>query len=244
MPEVVSIYSQGGSLQECQQAMDDLMLAFYDDFAKYKTRVPTSRLREVFLSVMEQTGGKFVYSRASQNANHEQIREAVELLTLAGLVHPVTHTSANGIPLGAETNPKIRKYLIFDTGILQRFLRLDLSGIMLGETLEQINRGAIAELFAGLELLKSAPCTRPVELYYWQREQKGSQAEVDYVIQCGADPIPVEIKSGVRGAMQSLHVFLSEKKSPYGIRCSLENFGLLPNIRIYPLYGAANLVES
>ncbi|MDR2844001.1 MAG: ATP-binding protein [Candidatus Symbiothrix sp.] len=242
MPEVVATYSQGGSLLDCQAILDDLMLAFYDDFAKYKARVSTSRLREVFLSVTEQTGNKFIYSRASQTTKHEQIKEAIELLSLAGLVHPVIHTAANGIPLGAEVNPKIRKYLIFDTGILQRFLRLDISQILLGETLEQINKGAIAELFAGLEILKAAPCNYPSQLYYWQREQRGSQAEVDYVIQQGAHIVPVEVKAGTRGAMQSLSIFMSEKKTPFGIRCSLENFGLLPNIRIYPLYAVSQLV--
>jgi predicted AAA+ superfamily ATPase len=241
MPEVVAAYAHGGTLQDCQTILNDLMLAFYDDFAKYKMRVPTSRLREVFQSTVEQTGNKFVYARASQTAKHEQIKEAVELLSLAGLIYPVTHTAANGLPLGAEANPKIRKYLVFDTGILQQFLRLDLSQILLSETLEQINKGAIAELFAGLELLKAAPCNYPEQLYYWQREQRGSQAEVDYVIQRGTNIIPVEIKSGTRGAMQSLSMFLSEKKSSYGIRCSLENFGSLPTIRIYPLYAVSQV---
>ncbi|MDR3366411.1 MAG: ATP-binding protein, partial [Prevotellaceae bacterium] len=221
MPEVVAAYAHGSSLHECQMILDDLMLTFYDDFAKYKSRVPTSMLRDVFRSAVEQTGGKFVYSRASQTAKHEQIKKAVELLSLAGLMHPVVHTSANGLPLGAEVNPKICKYLVFDTGILQRFLRLDISQLLLGKTLTQINKGGIAELFAGLELLKAAPCHYPEQLYYWQREERGSQAEVDYVVQRGADVIPVEIKSGTRGAMQSLSIFLSEKKSPFAVRCSL-----------------------
>jgi predicted AAA+ superfamily ATPase len=244
MPEVVATYAKGGTLHDCQTILDDLVIAFYDDFAKYKMRAPTLRLREVFRSAMEQTGNKFVYSRASQTAKHEQIKEAVELLSLAGLIYPVTHTAANRLPLGAEINPKIRKYLVFDTGILQRFLRLDIAQILLGETLDQINKGAIAELFAGLELLKAAPCNYPEQLYYWQREQRGSQAEIDYVVQCGADIIPIEIKSGTRGAMQSLSMFLSEKKSPYGIRCSLENFSLLSNIRIYPLYAISQIKSS
>jgi predicted AAA+ superfamily ATPase len=241
MPEVVATYAQGGSLQECQLILDDLTLAFYDDFSKYKSRVPTSRLRDVFASAMEQTGNKFVYSRASQTAKHEQIKEAVELLSLAGLIHPVTHSSANGLPLGAETNSKIRKFLIFDTGILQRFLHLDISQILLGETLEQINKGAIAELFVGLELIKSAPCNYPAQLHYWQREQRGSQAEVDYVIQRNNDIVPIEVKAGTRGSMQSLSIFMSEKKSQYGIRCSLENFGSLPNILVYPLYAVSQI---
>jgi len=40
--------------------------------------------------------------------------------------------------------------------------------------------------------------------------------------------------------MQSMRLFLSEKKSPFGIRTSLENFGELPDVKIVPLYALGN----
>jgi predicted AAA+ superfamily ATPase len=172
---------------------------------------------------------------------HEQIKEAVELLTMAGLVYPVTHTSANGVPLAAELNPKTRKYIVFDTGIMQRFLGLDIAKILLGDTLTQINKGSVAELFVGLEIVKSMLCYQPAQLYYWQREQRGSQAEIDYIVQRGSEIIPIEVKSGTRGAMQSLYLFMKEKNSARGIRTSLENFGKIGNIDVYPMYGISEL---
>ena len=173
--------------------------------------------------------------------NHWQIKESIELLGLAGVIHPVTHTSANGLPLAAEINTKHRKFLIFDTGIYQRFLRLDLGQLLTAESLEQVNKGVLAELFVGLELLKSAPSNFPIELYYWQREKPGSSAEVDYVVQCNSDIFPVEVKSGTKGSMQSMFQFLSEKKYEYGIRCSMENFGKFQNVKIYPLYAVSRI---
>jgi len=241
MPEVVATYARGGSLLECQQVLDDLTLSLYDDFSKYKERVPASRLREIFASVIHQTGGKFTYSEASQDANHKQIKEGVDLLELAGIIYPVTHTSANGLPLAAGMNTKHRKYLIFDTGIYQRFLKLDLGQLLTAESLEQVNKGALAELFAGLELLKSAPGNNPTQLYYWQREKRGSNAEVDYVVQWNTDIVPIEVKSGTKGAMQSMFQFLSEKEYKYGIRCSMENFGTFQNIKVYPLYAVSHI---
>ena len=241
MPKVVATYARGGSLLQCQQALDDLTISLYDDFSKYRERVPTSRLREVFSSVIRQAGGKFTYSKAAQDSNHLQIRESVELLELAGIIYPVTHSSANGLPLAAEMNAKHRKYLIFDTGIFQRFLKLDLGQLLYADNLEQVNKGALAELFVGLELLKAAPCTNPVQLYYWQREKPGSSAEVDYVVQCNSDIVPLEVKSGTKGSMQSMFQFLSEKNYIYGIRCSMENFGQYQNVKIYPLYGISRI---
>ena len=241
MPKVVATYARGSSLLDCQKVLDDLTISLYDDFSKYKERVPSLRLREIFSSVIRQTGEKFTYSQASQDANHGQIKECIELLELAGIIYPVTHTSANGLPLAAESNIKHRKFLIFDTGIYQRFLRLDLGQLLTAEGFEQVNKGALAELFVGLELIKSAPCTNPMQLFYWMREKQGASAEVDYVVQCNTAIVPVEVKSSARGSMQSMFQFLSEKHYEYGIRCSMENFGSYQNIKVYPLYGVSRI---
>jgi predicted AAA+ superfamily ATPase len=198
----------------------------------------------VFASVIYQTGGKFTYSKASQDLSHPQVKESLKLLELAGIIYPITHTSANGLPLAAEMNTKHRKFLIFDTGIYQRFLRLDLGQLLAAESLEQVNKGALAELFVGLELLKSAPSNFPTQLYYWHREKPGSSAEVDYVVQCNSDIVPIEVKSGTKGSMQSMFQFLSEKQYKYGIRCSMENFGAFQNVNIYPLYAVSRITTS
>jgi len=242
MPEVVSKYVQGYSLTECQQVLDDLIISLRSDFTKYRKRVPGLRLTEVFDSTVQQTGSKFKYSGVVSEANHKQIKEALDLLIMAGLVIPVTHTSANGIPLGAEADIKKRKMLIFDTGVFQRLSGLNIPEILFGESFDPVNKGSIAELFVGLEFLKASSCFNKMDLFYWHREALNSNAEVDYMIQKGRDIIPVEVKSGTKGSMQSLSLFLKEKKREYGIRLSLENFSSYGNIRSFPLYWAAEVI--
>ena len=244
MPEVVSIYASGGSLLDCQNTLDELTETLYNDFAKYKQRVPALRLDEVFSAIIAQTGQKFTYTQAATSANQIQIKESIELLKMAGLVYAVTHSSANGLPLAAETNPRYRKLMILDTGIYQRFLRLDITNLLLEDKFEQINRGALAEMFAGTELVKSQNNRMPAELYYWQREKAGSAAEVDYVIQQGQDLVPVEVKAGTKGAMQSMFLFLTEKQRRYGIRSSMENFGEYQQVQIYPLYAVGKIITE
>lgn len=239
MPEVVRTYIETGSLLKCQYVLDDLVYTFQDDFAKYKKQTNISLLQEVFLSAVHQSGSKFVYNRAATDSNHKQVKEAVAQLQMAGLLIPVTHSSANGIPLGAEVNPKMQKMLLFDTGIFQRLLGLDLATILLD--VDFINKGAIAEMFVGLELLKGADIHERTSLYYWQREAKSSNAEVDYVIQRQCDIIPLEVKSGKKGSMKSMFLFLEEKKRPFGIRLSLENFGKMEQVQIVPLYYAGHI---
>jgi predicted AAA+ superfamily ATPase len=243
MPEVVATYSSGGTLAECMKILDDLMLTYYDDFAKYKKKTPSLLLRQTFKSIAEQTGQKFNYSKISREERHETLKQSVELLVLAGLAYPQNRTSANALPLGAEVNHKFRKFLIFDTGIMLRLLGEDISDILLGETLEQINKGDVAELFAGLELLKNSSSVATDDLYYWQRDERGSHAQIDFLIRKKNNIVPIEVKSGTTGKMQSLHLFMNEKQSEYGIRTSLENFAMYDKIKVYPLYAIGNIAQ-
>ena len=41
--------------------------------------------------------------------------------------------------------------------------------------------------------------------------------------------------------MQTLRVFMEEKKSEYGVRTSLENFAVYDKIRVNPLYAIGNV---
>jgi predicted AAA+ superfamily ATPase len=241
MPKVVSHYVETGDLLKCQQVLDDLVLSFQDDFVKYKKRVSSFMLREVFNSVVAQNSNKFVYTKATPDLNRGQVKLCLELLSMAGLIYPVSHSSANGVPLGAEINTKFRKYIVFDSGIYQRILGLELSDLLLKSGFDSINKGSIAELFVGLELMKVSD--RRNELYYWQRESKNSQAEVDYLVQKNTRILPIEVKSGTKGSMQSLFLFLNEKNIETGIRVSQENFSEYNKIKVFPIYAVANILS-
>ena len=62
----------------------------------------------------------------------------------------------------------------------------------------------------------------------------------------GIDIVPMEVKSGLRGSMASLYVFMEKEHIKYAIRCSLENFGEFVSpkgkkILVNPLYAISNL---
>lgn len=241
MPAVVARYCEDGNISECHNILSDLIISYRDDFAKYRRRVPSSRIDAVFRSVAEQGQGKFVFNHINAPLNAEQARAALDTLIMAGLVYPVTHTSANGIPLGAEINEKYRRMVMFDTGLLQRVLGLDVSEMFSSDDMQVINRGAIAETFVATELVKASSCYAPQPLYCWHREKSGSNAEVDYVVQVGSEIYPIEVKSGTKGSMQSMRLFLRSKNLAKGIRTSMENYGMLDDTLIYPLYAVKNI---
>jgi predicted AAA+ superfamily ATPase len=67
---------------------------------------------------------------------------------------------------------------------------------------------------------------------------------VDYIVEKNNRIIPIEVKSGVQGKMQSLFMFLELKKQQEGIRVSLENFNAFDNIKTYPIYAIDNLFSE
>ncbi len=242
MPEVINSYiNNSTNINLAQKVLTDITISLWDDFVKYKKRSPVFRLREVFDSTIRQAGGKYIYSKAGESLNIAQAKEALDLLEMAGLVYKIYHSSGQGLPIGSHMNHKIFKVLFLDTGLLQQNSGLKLSEILVAKNTEMLNKGRIAEIFAGLEMIKyEIPEIRP-QLYYWHREKRGSSAEVDYLIEYKGDIVPIEVKSGITGKMQSMHQFLSEKNRAKGIRLSMENFASFDKIEVIPLYAISNL---
>ena len=244
MPEAVAEYVNTKDLLKAQNVLKDILDSLKADFGKYRKRVPALRIAEVFGSVVKQARDKFVYEHAAIQATNAQVKQALDLLIMAGLVYPITHTAANGIPLGAEINLKFQRFTLMDTGLFLQVLNLDISEILISNDFKVVNQGALAEIFVGLELMKASSCFNPIALYYWQKKKEEGNAQVDFLIQRGEQIIPIEVKSGTQGAMQSLRLFMAEKKIKTGIRTSLENIDHYENIEVYPMYAISNLYKS
>jgi predicted AAA+ superfamily ATPase len=242
MPEAVVRYANTKDLLQVQTVLSSLLVSLKNDFAKYRKKVPVLLLNEVFDSVVRQAEDKFVYEKVAVQATNAQVKQALELLMMSGLILPVTHAAANGIPLGSEINPKIRRMFMLDTGLFQRVSGLDMSQIFVSNDFKTINRGAMSEIFIGLELMKNSSPYHPFMLYFWQREKRQSSAQIDFLVQRDEQILPIEVKAGTQGAMQSLRLFMQEKKIERGIRTSLENFAQYENIDVYPMYAIANVV--
>jgi len=81
-----------------------------------------------------------------------------------------------------------------------------------------INNGGVAEQVAGQLLRSIFPFYIEPNLYCWHREEPGSNAEIDYVIQHENQVIPIEIKAGSTGSLKSLHLFMGLKKLSLALR--------------------------
>lgn len=238
MPAVIEKFRTSNDIMQCQTLLDDLLLTFRDDFAKYKKRAPVIKLNEIMNAVALQAGGKFKYANISTETSASGLKNALDLFVRAGLAYQVFHSSARGIPIGGQIDTRKFKVLPLDTGIMQRLCGLSLPEIIIKEPVRLINEGPLAETYAGLQMIAGAPANSPPQIYYWHRESRASNAEIDYVISSKGRIIGIEVKAATSGRMQSLRRFLEEDIQRQGLRLSQENTGLVGNIRVFPLYAA------
>jgi len=254
MPEVINTWLVSHDYMECSEVMGDIADAYFDDFVKYSPKINTDVLRSTLMSIPFQIGSKFKYSNIEGDIDTYKAKKALAALVKAGLIVPVTHTAANGSPLGGEENIKFRKYIFHDTGLMLHLQKIKPEELLTMDADSFVNKGNLAEMSVGLEMIKYNRPTMPPYLFYWhgkaasEVDESGHvvklQAELDYVAEIDGGVVPVEVKAGGRGSMHSMRVFLNRKpNTKYGVRCALENFSAYNNIKVFPLYAVSSLME-
>lgn len=217
LPEAVSNWIQERSLDGIRDVHRDLLGSYRTDFSKYSEKLSSDTLNEVIDSIPLFLGKKFVYSHVYSTANSQKIKEALNLLCQARVGHKVKATAANGVPLGAEINSKFLKAILLDVGLSSAVLDLKLSTLDI-EELDLVNKGGIAEQAAGQLLRTIEPFNVEPALYYWVRNERGSDAEIDYIIQHTNRLVPIEVKAGNTGTLKSLHLFMKLKELSTAVR--------------------------
>lgn len=218
LPAVVKSWISERSLTRVQQIQNDLLTSYRDDFAKYKKNIEIMRMDEVILAIPKMLGQKFIYSRVNPDISSSVFKKVLFMLNNARVCHRVLNTSANGVPLAAEIKEKFFKEIYLDMGLCSVSLGLNLNQIQDIKEINMINHGGISEQAVGQMLRTITPFYIEPALYYWAREEKGSNAEIDYVIQFKNKVIPIEVKAGSTGSLKSLHVFMELKKYSTAVR--------------------------
>ncbi len=107
---------------------------------------------------------------------------------------------------------------MLDCGLCSASLGLSLHQIKSISEISMINNEGIAEQAVGQLLRTILPAFTPPHLYYWRRDEKNAEAEIDYVIAHKDQVIPIEVKAGKSGTLKSLHKFMEEKDKQIAVR--------------------------
>jgi len=244
MPEAVAQWFGKNDLNACATIHRTITDAYRQDFNKYAKKYQIKYVDLLFDVIPALPGKIFKFSQVPGNYRKRELQPSLELLIKAGLAHKIVHSAGQGIPLGAQAKPDIFKLVFVDVALAQTILGLDASSWLLDPEASFINKGEITEAFVGQEMLACSACDQKPQLYFWQRQARGSSAEIDYLLQKDQQVIPIEVKSATPGRLKSLRFFLDKHpNSPYGVRLSALNYATDERLRSLPLYAVAGLLN-
>ncbi len=245
MPEVVHAWVKEKNIVTCVKIQRTLINTYRQDFNKYAKKSQIKYLDLLFDHIPLQLGKKFKFSAVPGEFRKRELSPCIDLLATAGIIHKVYHTAAQGVPLGAQIDPDEFKIVFLDVALAQAILGLDTTEWLLSSEQSLINKGALVEAFIGQELLAYSSPLQKQQLYYWLRDERTAQAEVDYITTIKQVIIPIEVKSGSGTTLKSMHIFLEKHpRSPYGIRFSTQNYSVHENIYSYPLYAVCMAIKN
>jgi len=243
MPAVVQEYCTNGDILKCTKIQRSIIDTYIDDFAKYSSKIKHRYLQKIIETVPTIVGQKFVYAKVDNTIKSRELKEALELLEMAGIIYRVKRTGGAGIPLETNVKDNFFKTLFLDIGLMHA-----MNGIHAETAKEKdftaIFKGAVSEQFTGQELIAYQNRGTKPKLYYWAREEKNSNAEIDFLIQKNSDIVPIEIKSGSTGQLKSLNMFLETYKIKNGIKISQSPYqSELPVVSI-PFYAIEGFLKN
>ena len=226
LPEAVLAFSEDNSISDVVDVHRSISATYQDDFAKYAKKNDLLLLQKVFNAIPRCLSRKIKYSNISPEDKSNRVKTAITLLTNARICHRVHHSHASGRPLAAERAENTYKLIFIDIGLANHVCGIDWRAINQKNNIQLVNEGGMAEQFIGQQLLDISKGLDPPALYYWLREKKSANAEVDYIIEHGQNIFPVEVKAGKSGSLKSIQQFAFIKNAPVAIRFDLNPPGV------------------
>ena len=217
MPEAIALYAEKRDLVALRKVYDTIIAGYQDDTEKYaKNDTFLNVLRHIITSGWRFAGQRIKFERfASSNYKSREMGEAFRALERAMLLELCYPTTSTEIPISPDLK-KSPKLLWVDTGIVNHIagLQQELFGI---QDISDAWRGKTAEHIVAQSLI-SANNSVLARRSFWVREAKNSQAEVDFVMQYGTKLLPIEVKSGDKSKLKSLHLYMEQSDGNLAVR--------------------------
>jgi predicted AAA+ superfamily ATPase len=195
MPEIVAHFAENRDFVSLNEIYDTLLTSYRDDVEKYaKNETMTHIIRYILkegwsYALQRITLGCFANSSYKSREMGEAFR-TLEKTMLLELVYPAISTLLPAAP-DLKRSPKL---IWNDVGLVNYAANIQ-QEVFGSKDIIDAYRGKIAEQIVAQELL--AYETRfSVQRAFWVREKKGSDAEIDFIVQYDSKIIPIEVKSG------------------------------------------------
>ena len=213
MPECINEYVNTKSLKQASEVQDEICETYRLDFNKYKPKTDINCLNAVFTTIAANVGRQIKYTGLAIDFTIPTIKKAYESLVLARVTKKIKSLSSIGIPLEVHASDKKFKNLFLDIGLMNRVMGIDYNEALRHKNLLSVYRGQLAEQFVGQEFGSATNN----QLYYWARDAKNSNAEIDYLVVLEGQIYPVEVKDGPSGKLRSLHLYRETYQPSYSV---------------------------
>lgn len=233
MPECVTQFAETKDYILVRHTQDTMLAGYLNDMSKYNNLNEVRKTRLVYDNITVQLSRKntrFQYKLIKKGGRASEFENAIEWLTLSGIVSQVYKAEQIKKPLENYRDIDSFKIYVSDLGLL--CAKKDLMANDILYMVEEINdfKGGMAENYVHTQLMMNGYLT-----YYWESERG---AEIDFVIQRNGQIIPIEVKSADNTKAKSLKRYMDTYKPAYAIKLSAKNFGFEDDKKIVPLYAA------
>ena len=214
MPEAIERFIQSKSYFDVNKIYDSIFQGFLDDVHKYSTNAKGKYIQFVLTHAPESSGKLIKYEKfGNSHYKSREIKDAVTVLEKAMILDNIKASSSLQIPISVN-NRKSKKLIFLDAGLMNYRLGLREELLQMHD-LNDCYRGQLAEQVVGQTLLTLFSKDK---IAYWYRDVKGASSEIDFIIQHKGSIIAIEVKSGKKGRLRSLQIFMNESKQRIAFR--------------------------
>ena len=232
MPEAVSVWCETGDLEKVEAVQQDILASYELDFAKHAPPSEFPKLSAIWASVPQQLAkpnSKFIFSHVKKGWRSKDLEDALQWLIRAGLVYQVCKVEKPFMPLSSYADATNFKLYLCDVGLLRRLARLPAQVVLESSGIYTEFKGVMTENYVLGELVKHVDATP----YYWV---SGNSAEVDFIVQCGAHIVPIEVKAESNVKARSLAEYRKKYAPPVSVKTSMLDEVSGSEVRLIPLY--------
>ncbi len=234
MPAAVWQFIKTENPNKVREVHRSILKTYADDFPKYGKRINSENIKLAFERTADFIGKKMKYSEFLKDLDSREIKKNLRLLKNAHVIHFCYHSNCSGTPLVSQKDESVFKIYFLDIGLLNYFRELSWTQIQNFNENFLLTKGEIAEQFIAQHLAFRFGGLEEPSLYYWLRDKKSENAEVDFVIENhifgNQQNIPIEVKAGKSGRLQSIKQFVSEKQIELAFRFDLNERELISEV--------------
>lgn len=233
MPECVSKFLETKDYILVRHTQDMILQSYLNDMSKYNSRNEIKKTRLTYDNITVQLSKKntrFQYKLIKKGGRAAEFENAIEWLTLSGIVSQVYKVEQIMKPLENYRNNDAFKIYVSDMGLLNAKKEIIAEDILYISPELNDYKGGMVENYVNFQLNLNGYTT-----YYWESARG---AEVDFIIQRDGDIIPIEVKSADNVKAKSLKVYMNTHNPKYAIKLSAKNFGFEDKKKTVPLYAA------